>query len=316
MVHLVVANITIHHPEIDDHPKENRVIPVEDNTFETIVLKASSLTPILVFFGASWCGPCKKIKPEFDKLSNKHRDINFVYADLEHNAKNNETYKISGFPTLILFHNQKMHEVLDKVNKDTLITLVQKIYTSADFHPIVSKKLSNSDPHPQHTKEQEFITALPLMIAALQAITKQQDLITSKKFSASRASKSRLEQGGYKFEATKDKIAFMNSQEKINVALSTKDFAALIKRHHPSLSILDILDAFPQTAEDHMKQSEQNEERKELVGFFEKRDFKKLSQSARKCMAKYDLDLREVWLYKYKCMMLANQLGSILHLSQ
>jgi len=64
--------------------------------------------PVFVFFGAKWCGYCKKFKPEWEKLK-KRSDIpvNFVY--LEHTDKNNlkifKNHNVKGFPTLKLCSN-------------------------------------------------------------------------------------------------------------------------------------------------------------------------------------------------------------------
>ena len=43
------------------------VLDLTDATFEAEVLKSTS--PVLVDFGATWCGPCKQLAPIVEQLA-------------------------------------------------------------------------------------------------------------------------------------------------------------------------------------------------------------------------------------------------------
>jgi len=62
-----------------------QAIHVDDNTFESAVLK--SALPVVVDFWAVWCGPCKLVAPEMEKLSAKYEGIvDIVKVDVDSNA--------------------------------------------------------------------------------------------------------------------------------------------------------------------------------------------------------------------------------------
>ena len=56
-------------------------------------------------FSASWCGPCKVLKPIMEKLSDEFKEkANFYYADIENDGINTgSAMGIRGVPTVIIF---------------------------------------------------------------------------------------------------------------------------------------------------------------------------------------------------------------------
>ena len=62
----------------------------------------------LVKFGASWCGPCKAIKPHFEKASEENGHITFLDVSIEGENKNLVSeFQINSIPTFILFSDGK-----------------------------------------------------------------------------------------------------------------------------------------------------------------------------------------------------------------
>jgi thioredoxin 1 len=60
--------------------------------------------PLLVDFYATWCGPCKMMAPELEKLKQMYGDgLRIIKIDVDQNRHTAETYRVSGVPTLILF---------------------------------------------------------------------------------------------------------------------------------------------------------------------------------------------------------------------
>jgi len=64
---------------------------------------------VVVDVGATWCGPCNKFSPEFEKISNvpKYKKVVFLKADADENEFFSDTYSVSVLPTILIFHKGK-----------------------------------------------------------------------------------------------------------------------------------------------------------------------------------------------------------------
>jgi thioredoxin 1 len=82
----------------------SKPVPVDDSTFEQLVLKAKK--PVLVDFWAVWCKPCLAVAPILEELANEYDNkINFVKLDVDHSPKTPASYGIMSIPTLLIFKN-------------------------------------------------------------------------------------------------------------------------------------------------------------------------------------------------------------------
>ena len=88
------------------------LINFKDEDFENKIKEE----PVSVIqFSATWCGPCKALKPVMDKLSDEYKDrANFYITDIEDSGINTgSSAGIRGVPTVIVY--KKGVEVSRKV---------------------------------------------------------------------------------------------------------------------------------------------------------------------------------------------------------
>ncbi|MCR5265334.1 MAG: thioredoxin [Cyanobacteria bacterium RUI128] len=101
-------------------------VDVTEQTFETEVLGVE--VPVLVDFGAKWCGPCRKLSPVLDEieitLANK---VKVVKVDADENRGLMQQYSVSGLPSLLVFKNgEPVERMAGLVPKSTIISNVEK----------------------------------------------------------------------------------------------------------------------------------------------------------------------------------------------
>jgi thioredoxin len=69
---------------------------------------------------ATWCGPCKKIAPDFEKLSSIYKDTIFIKTDIDIAQDIAEKLVIESIPTFILFKNKKISKRYTGSNLDEI----------------------------------------------------------------------------------------------------------------------------------------------------------------------------------------------------
>ena len=62
-------------------------------------------THVVVQFGASWCVPCKQLKPKVEKISLENPDVVFSYIDIEAAPDFTLRSKVMGVPTTVGYRN-------------------------------------------------------------------------------------------------------------------------------------------------------------------------------------------------------------------
>jgi thioredoxin 1 len=78
--------------------------PPNDSSFAAQI---ESSDVVLVKFGATWCGPCRKLDPELDHLEKESPEVSVVKLDVDRDRELAAYYGVSAIPHLILFKHGK-----------------------------------------------------------------------------------------------------------------------------------------------------------------------------------------------------------------
>jgi len=65
---------------------------------------------LLFYFTASWCGPCQKIKPLLEKISEgaDPSKLEIYMIDIDENDKISSEFKIRSVPSFYLYHKKDL----------------------------------------------------------------------------------------------------------------------------------------------------------------------------------------------------------------
>lgn len=88
---------------------KNTVPMVTEQSFEEEVLR--SPIPVLLDFGADWCGPCRALAPVIEKLAEQNEGrVRVLTIDADESASIAARYKVRGLPTVISFVGGQEHK--------------------------------------------------------------------------------------------------------------------------------------------------------------------------------------------------------------
>lgn len=104
----------------------SNVIEINDNDFEAEVLRCDM--PVVVDFWATWCGPCRKLSPVIDEISDEYAGkVKFAKLNVEQSVETAKNYSVSGIPCLLIFKEGKSVERLTGIMpKSAIISNIEK----------------------------------------------------------------------------------------------------------------------------------------------------------------------------------------------
>jgi thioredoxin 1 len=102
----------------------NRVVSITDAEFASKVLDAGQ--PVLVYFWAAWCGPCRLMSPMMDWAAAHYSDrLSVVKMEIDPNPQTVAQFEVQGVPALILFRDGETLETIEGVvNKQKLESIL------------------------------------------------------------------------------------------------------------------------------------------------------------------------------------------------
>jgi thioredoxin 1 len=76
---------------------------------------------ILVDFWAEWCGPCKKVSPILDEISNE-TGLLIGKLNIDENPVKTQEYSVQTIPTMVLFKDgNPVHTIMGAMPKHRLL---------------------------------------------------------------------------------------------------------------------------------------------------------------------------------------------------
>lgn len=82
---------------------------------------------VAVDFTASWCGPCKHIGPEFERLAPQYPTIQFVKVDVDENDETAHACEVRAMPTFHFYKVGKKVSEFSGANKDNLVRSLDQL---------------------------------------------------------------------------------------------------------------------------------------------------------------------------------------------
>ena len=99
------------------------VLKVNADRFEQEVLNADK--PVLVDFNATWCGPCRMLKPVLEELAAERADVTIVGIDVDENMDLAEEYGVFSIPCVVLIKDgAEADRSVGLVPKEALLALL------------------------------------------------------------------------------------------------------------------------------------------------------------------------------------------------
>ena len=83
--------------------------------------------PLIVDFSATWCPPCRQLKPIFEKLAEEFRDrITFATIDVDQYPELSQTYGVQSIPMMVFLNKdgQIQNTIVGFQNRDQLLQAI------------------------------------------------------------------------------------------------------------------------------------------------------------------------------------------------
>lgn len=108
------------------------LIQVSERNFEAEVM--ASQVPVLVEFGATWCGPCKTVEPELRAFAEEMASrAKVVQVDIDQSPTLAQTLGVRSVPTFVVFHGGRPVDGRQGViRKADMLSMVERYLPRAE----------------------------------------------------------------------------------------------------------------------------------------------------------------------------------------
>lgn len=85
---------------------------------------------VVVDVFADWCGPCRRMKPVFENLSQKYRSAKFIKVNSDMAPQIANELGVEGLPTFVLYSGGQMYKKVQGSNERKLESAIEKLVSS------------------------------------------------------------------------------------------------------------------------------------------------------------------------------------------
>ena len=106
----------------------SEMIHVTDENFEAEVMKSD--VPVLVDFSATWCGPCKQLKPIVEELAGEFAGkLKVAHVDVDHARNSAMKYGVMSVPTVLYMKGGEVQDQqIGMTSKDNMIQKINALF--------------------------------------------------------------------------------------------------------------------------------------------------------------------------------------------
>lgn len=92
---------------------------ITDYDWDKAVMEA--MTPVIVEFFATWCGPCRQISPLLESIADEHPELAVVKLDIDANRETAQRYSVMSVPTIMIFVNGEVKNTVVGAKPKTVL---------------------------------------------------------------------------------------------------------------------------------------------------------------------------------------------------
>ncbi|MGF1536043.1 MAG: thioredoxin family protein [Elainellaceae cyanobacterium] len=89
------------------------VTEITDPQFQQEVVDASQQQPVLVYFWATWCGPCRLMSPVMSSISDSYGALKIAKMEVDASPEAVKACGVEGVPALILFQDGEKVDAME-----------------------------------------------------------------------------------------------------------------------------------------------------------------------------------------------------------
>lgn len=106
--------------------RSNGVIHVRSKYDLENRLKSAGSKLVVIDFFATWCGPCKMIAPELERMAKDFPGVVFLKVDVDENGDVSREYSVSAMPTFVFLKNRREVSRIRGADSHSLRSTIQR----------------------------------------------------------------------------------------------------------------------------------------------------------------------------------------------